>query len=111
MGACTRGYSLIGFSSAAPMDWGWIAASGSLTPGFYTIPDGDGLSGCGGYEYSSVISAPRNSSDIMRLTYAGWMIPGGKGQKRRDFDISAEAFLTHGEVKLRPEVHMPNCGS
>jgi len=111
MGACTRSYDLIGFGPGGPIDWGGIAASGVLTPGFYTIPDGNGLFGCGGYTFSSHISAPRDRGDIMRVTYIGWTVAGGSGQKRRHFDVSTEAFLTQGKVKLRPEVQLPNCGS
>ncbi len=114
-GACARGYELIGFSPDRPVDWGGIASSGSFEPAWLKqpnpLPDGDGLTGCGGYEYSSIISSPRHKGDVLRVTYTGWMIPGGEGQKRRDFHISTEVALTHGRLILQPKVQIPNCGS
>jgi len=114
MGACTRWYDLIGLTGDGPMDWGSIPASGSLQP-IYTFPDGKAdngfvLTGCGGYEYSSKIGAPDDKADLMRLTYIGWMMPGGAGQKRQYFKTSSELFLSRGKPDLRPAVPLPNCG-
>jgi hypothetical protein len=125
MGACTSSYELIAFSPDRPTDWGWIpdsASDESLGP--LTMPDGsresslpdfksDGetYTGCGGYEYSSVISAPGKSGDLMRVTYTGWMLPGGNGQKRSYFQFYSELSLAHGKMIFRPEVKLPNCGS
>jgi hypothetical protein len=113
MGACTSWYSLIGFNPDGPSAWGNVPASGStIFWSFQTsLPDGQGLIGCGGYHYSSVISAPTKRGDVMRVTYTGWMIPGGTGQKRHNFHVSTEVFLAHGKLNFRPEVQIPNCGS
>jgi len=108
--SCNRFFHLIGLSPEGPLDWGDVYASGSLAPGVFTVPDSNGINGCGGYEYSSTISAPINRGDLMRVTYSGWMIPGGNGQKRRSFEDSAEVYLTNGKARLRPEIQIPNCG-
>lgn len=110
MGACTRWYDLIGLNSDGPSAWGHIDASGSFEPIGDPIPDSDGMIGCGGYEYSSVISAPRTNGALMRVTYTGSMTPGGNGQSRHDVRVSTEVFLAHGRLTLRPEATMPNCG-
>lgn len=115
MGGCTRWYDLIGFTPDRPTDWGWINASGVFDPKIIgsdgSLPDSGGMIGCGGYEYSSVISPPRNKGDLMHVTYTGWMIPGGAGQKRNNFQISTELSLTRGKMNFRPDVKLPNCGS
>jgi hypothetical protein len=115
MGGCQSWYDFIGFYSDGPMIWGGMASSAWYDPSYMhtnqdPLPDSDGLTGCGGYEYSSVISAPRNKGDVMRVTYTGWMMPGGKGQKRHDFHFSTALSQSHGELKLQPATTLPNCG-
>jgi hypothetical protein len=113
-GSCNLWYELIGFGPDSPVDWGYMSSSGSLWTEYNDIPDGvingEVSTGCGGYEYSSTISAPQDKGDLMRVTYTGWMIPGGTGQKRHDFKISTEVNLHQGAVNFRSDVRLPNCG-
>ncbi len=115
MGACTGWYSLIGLPLDRPAKWGNIPAGGAFKPDIFPLTDGEYqgtlLTGCGGYEYSSVISAPKNKGDVMQVTYSGWMIPGGSGQKRRNFKVSTEVSQSHGRLKFTPKIQVPNCGS
>jgi hypothetical protein len=114
MGSCNLWYELIVLDPDGPADWGYMPSSGLLLPEYNDIADGsvngDILTGCGGYEYSSTISAPQAKGDLMRVTYTGWMIPGGNGQKRHDFKISTEVNLHQGSVNFRSGVKLPNCG-
>lgn len=112
MGACTRWYDLIGLNPDGPSAWGHVHASGWFEHEPDPLPDGShGLTGCGGYEYSSAISAPKTEGAVMRVTYTGWMMPGGNGQKQHDIRVSTEVFLASDKLGLRPEAKLPNCGS
>lgn len=115
MGACTGWYSLIGLLPDGPADWGKIPAGAAFQPDSFGISDGEYqgtlLTGCGGYKYSSVILPPKNKGDLMQVMYRGWMIPGGNGQKRHNFQVSTEVSQSHGKLKFQPEIQMPNCGS
>lgn len=110
MGACTEWYSLIGLEPDGPVSWGVLHDSGKFDPGFDDLGDGGGLTGCGGYAYSSFISPPRDKGDVMRVTYEGWMLQGGGGEKRRVLRGSAEVSVVQGKLSLRPDVAIPNCG-
>jgi hypothetical protein len=111
MGACTTWYSLIGLTPAGPVSWGDIQESGSLEAVVYDdLADSEGQTGCGGYNYTSRISAPRTKGDIMRVTYKGWMLPGGGGQKRQAVIGSTEVSLRNGKLALHPAIAIPTCG-
>jgi hypothetical protein len=110
MGATTVWYSFIGLYPSGPVNWGLINDAGTLEADSYSLADGDGLTGCGGYAYSSFISAPKRKNDLMQITYTGWMLPGGGAQKRLNFHFSKDVFLTQGKLNLRPKGNIPNCG-
>jgi hypothetical protein len=109
-GAVTTWYNLIGLSPNGPLAWGFIHAEGAFNSSPDGLRDGDGDIGCGGYAYSSSISAPTKSDNLMEVTYRGWMLPGGQGQKRHEFLISAEVATKKGRLSLQPAPEIPNCG-
>jgi hypothetical protein len=87
------------------------AATGDVAVAYLNHDPHGWRPGCGGYEYSSRISAPEHKGDLMRIMYTGWMIPDGPGQKRRDFHISAALSRLQGKLSLQPEIQLPDCGS
>jgi hypothetical protein len=106
-GSVTTWYNVIGLYPDGPVAWGFIHASGAFNTDFPS-GDSDGSIGCGGYNYSSVISAPRQKGDLMRVTYKGWMRSGA--DKRRDFLLSTEISLRQAKLNMQPAIKVPNCG-
>ncbi len=109
-GSVTTWYNLIGLYPRGLVAWGFIHAQGEYNLDLEGMSDSNGYVGCGGYTFSSLISAPKKKGDLMRVTYKGWMMPGGDGEKQRKFLLSADVLLKQGKLSLQPTLEIPNCG-
>jgi hypothetical protein len=108
-GACNRYHHLIALHPDAPIALGNIPASASWD-GLGSSVDADGRTGCGGYNYTSPLAVRKNAPGVIRVTYNGWMKPGGKGQKRRSFRLTTDVSLVDAKLTMYPEPKLPNCG-